>query len=104
MRTLLFEVNGQTLSKVGDFSGIIRGSKQYLKCQFSKKSSDWINIGMVAAFEYNGETHAVAVEKNGTCMVPDEVTDGSYFKISVIGVAGSNKKITTNKELINQGG
>ena len=37
MRTLLFEVNGQSLSKVGDFSGIIRGSKQYLKCEFFEK-------------------------------------------------------------------
>ena len=37
-------------------------------------------------------------------MVPDEVTDGSYFKVSVVGVSGRNKKITTNKELINQGG
>ena len=31
-------------------------------------------------------------------MVPDEVTYGSYFKVSVVGVSGKNKKITTNKE------
>ncbi len=104
MRTLLFEVNGQALSKVGDFSGIIRGSKQYLKCEFMRKSSDWFDVGMIAVFEQNSEKHAVAVQKNGTCMVPDEVTDGSYFKVSVVGVSGATRKITTNKELINQGG
>lgn len=53
MRTLYFEINGQTLRKIDNFSGIIKGS---------------------------------------------------YFKVSVVGVSGKNKKITTNKELINQGG
>lgn len=35
MRTLYFEINGQTLRKIDNFSGIIKGSKQYLKCHFT---------------------------------------------------------------------
>lgn len=104
MRTLYFEINGQTLRKIDNFSGIIKGSKQYLKCHFTVKDPEWIGIGMVAVFEHNGNEYAVVIQKDGSCMVPDEVTDGSYFKVSVVGVSGKNKKITTNKELINQGG
>lgn len=48
MRTLLFEVNGQSLSKVGNFSGIIRGSKQYLKCEFFRKSSKMMSIQVLS--------------------------------------------------------
>lgn len=104
MRTLYFEINGQTLRKIDNFSGIIKGSKQYLKCHFAVKDSEWTGMGMVAVFENSDGTYAVAVQKDGSCMVPDEVTDSSYFKVSVVGVSGKSKKITTNKELINQGG
>lgn len=47
MRTLYFEINGQTLRKIDNFSGIIKGSKQYLKCHFTVKDPEWIGIGMV---------------------------------------------------------
>lgn len=104
MRDLNFEVDGQSLRKVGDFSGIIRGSKKYLRCVFSYKGIDWSNMRAIAVFEHNGNEYAVVIQKDGSCMVPDEVTDGSYFKVSVVDVSGKNKKITTNKELINQGG
>lgn len=104
MRTLYFEINGQTLRKIDNFSGIIKGSKQYLKCHFTVKDPEWTGIGMVAVFENGDGTYAVAVKKDGSCMVPDEVTDGSYFKVSVVGVSRNDKRITTNKELINQGG
>lgn len=104
MRTLYFEIDGQTLRKIDNFSGIIKGSKQYLKCHFAVKDSEWTGMGIVAVFENSDGTYAVAVQKDGSCTVPDEITDGSYFKVSVVGVSGKNKKITTNKELINQGG
>lgn len=104
MRDLNFEVDGQALRKVGDFSGIIRGSKKYLRCVFSYKGTDWSNMRAIAVFEYNGNEYAVAVQKDGTCVVPDEVTDESYFKVFLVGVTGNDRKIITNKELINQGG
>lgn len=44
MRTLYFEINGQTLRKIDNFSGIIKGSKQYLKCHFTVKDPEWIGI------------------------------------------------------------
>ena len=55
-------------------------------------------------FENQGEPSAVMLERDNTCQVPNEVTDGTYFKVSIVGISGKDKKITTNKELINQGG
>lgn len=104
MRTLYFEINGQTLRKIDNFSGIIKGSKQYLKCHFAVKDPEWTGMGIVAVFENNDGSYAVAVQKDGSCMVPDEVTDGSYFKVSVVGVSGKNKKINNKQRLVNQGG
>ena len=50
MRTLYFEINGQTLRKIDNFSGIIKGSKQYLKCHFAVKDLEWTGMGIVAVF------------------------------------------------------
>lgn len=104
MRNLNFEVDGQSLRKVGDFSGIIRGSKKYLRCVFSYKGTDWLNMRVIAVFEHDGNEYAVAVQNDGSSIVPDEVTDESYFKVSLVGVSRNDKRVTTNKELINQGG
>lgn len=104
MRDLNFEVDGQSLRKVGDFSGIIRGTKNYLKCHFSFEDNDWFGLRKIAVFENQGEPSAVMLERDNTCQVPNEVTDGTYFKVSIVGISGKDKKIITNKELINQGG
>lgn len=68
MRTLYFEINGQTLRKIDNFSGIIKGSKQYLKCHFAVKDPEWTGMGIVAVFENNDGSYAVAVQKDGSCM------------------------------------
>lgn len=104
MRDLNFEVNGQALRKVGDFSGIVRGTKGYLRCRFEFKDSDWNNLTCLAVFESTGKESAVLIQKDRTCQVPDEITDDAYFKIRVVGAHGKTKQIITNKELITQGG
>ena len=40
MRELDFLVEGQRLTKNGDFSGIVKGSQQYLKCKFEFKGDE----------------------------------------------------------------
>lgn len=102
MRTLQFSVDKQKLSKNGDFSGIIRGTKGYLKCDFAFNSNDWAGYKVVAVFEKNKEEFAVAV-RSGSCTIPNEVTDGSYFKVRLVGAIGDNR-ITTNRVLISQEG
>lgn len=100
MRTLKFEVAGQKLTKIGDFSNIVKGSKQYLKCEFSFDRTEWLKHKVVAIFEQDGNEYPVAV-LNSTCMIPDEVTDSSFFKVRLIGVR-NECHINTNKVLIEQ--
>lgn len=101
MRTLSFTIDGQKLSKNGDFSNIIRGSKGYLKCEFSFNGNDWDKHKLIAVFRTKEKECAVLLNPDRTCMVPDEVTDSSSFTLEMVGVS-SNKKILTNKELIEQ--
>ena len=103
MRELNFTVDKQKLSKVGNFYNIVKGSKGFLKCRFNFEGTDWMNHKAIAVFESNGEESAVWLNSDMTCMVPDEVTDGSYFKIKMIGV-NDKRRILTNKILISQEG
>ena len=101
MRTLNFNIENQSLKKNGDFSGIIRGSKQYLKCLFAFDGDTWNGLRKIAVFEnLNGE-YAVDLSRDSSCMVPDEVTDGRFFRVKIAGI-GKNTKIFTNKELVCQ--
>lgn len=98
MRVLKFEVNGQTLKKNGDFSGIMAGSKGYLKCGLQLSDNDWRHARKVMVF--NGE-YAVAVNADYECRVPDEVTDAKSFKVQLVGQTGQTRMMT-NPVLIEQ--
>lgn len=98
MRVLMFSVEGQSLRKDGDFSGIMAGTKGYLRCRLKTKDGDWIHAKKVLVFN---EEHAVAVNADGECTVPNEVTDGRSFKVRLIGQMGKTR-MTTNAVLIEQ--
>lgn len=98
MRTLTFAVDGQKLTKHGDFAGIAAGSKGYLKCRFELQGSDWVKAKKIALF--NGEYPAV-VDGAGECLVPDDVTDGRSFKLYLAGQNGTMRMVT-NQVLIEQ--
>lgn len=101
MRELNFNVKNQKLTKTGDFSGIVKGSKRYLKCKFITEGIDWNGSKMVAVFwNTKNAEHAVQVIA-GECLVPDEVTDNTNFKMKLIGVNGE-RRIATNSILISQ--
>lgn len=97
MRTLTFAVDGQKLTKHGDFVGITAGSKGYLKCRF-ELTGDWVKAKKIALF--NGE-YPAAVDSFGECLVPDEVTDGRSFKLYLAGQNGKMRMVT-NQVLIEQ--
>lgn len=98
MRKLNFTVSGQKLAKQGDFSGITAGSKGYLICKVKTTDPDWMRAKKVMLFD---EEYAVAVEADGECVVPDEVTDGKSFKLRLIGQRGRTRMMT-NPILIEQ--
>lgn len=103
MRTLKFKIKDQRLSKDGDFSLIVKGTKNYLRCLFTFDDPNWNGLRKIAVFENrkNGES-AVFLERDNSCNVPNEVTDENYFKVKVVGANGSTQQIITNKILISQ--
>lgn len=103
MRILNFLADGQQLIKNGDFSGIVRGSKHYLKCQFNFKGNDWLHNRIAAVFYKGKAEYVVPLPKDGSCYIPDEVTDIKCFKVKLIGIK-NDTRINTNIELIEQEG
>ena len=71
MRVLHFSVNEQNIKKSGDFSGIVKGSKGYLKAEFSF-GSEWSRRKAAASFFTQGKEYAVPIIRN-RCIVPDDV-------------------------------
>lgn len=101
MRVLSIMVDGQTLSPINDLSGIVAGSKGYLKCQFTFKDSNWSSMKKIAVFDNGDKEEAVVLDKAGCCEVPDIITDKTFFRICLVGV-NKNKRIKTERLLINQ--
>ena len=104
MRELNFIVSKQNLMKSPktDFNNIIFGSANYLKCVFNF-DFDWNGLTRVANFQKGNKEYPVLI-KNGSCLIPEEVTktDGD-FSIQVFGKK-DNQKIVTNKVIIEQEG
>lgn len=103
MRILTFSIEGQKLYKYGDFSHIVRNTKQYLKCSFNFVDADWSKYKRIAVFEFEDNEYAIPIAGDNTCVVPDEVTDRRYFKLKVVGVK-KDGTLTTTKEIIEQEG
>lgn len=93
MRYLMFDVQGQRLSKdpACDFGGLVRGSKQYLTLS-ATFDAEWQGFTRVALFN---ERYAVALNATNSCNVPDEVTDGDSIHVRIVGVSGA-RRIRTN--------
>ena len=106
MRVLPFKISNQQIVKNGDFTHIIKGTKNYLQCKFEfENSEDWYGCTIIAAFENQRKECAVVVSNELTCMVPNEMTDSKYFKMKLIGVRDSKRiNINTNRVLISQEG
>ena len=102
MRVLNFRLKGQSLQKTGDFSGIMAGSKGYLKCRFRADDTDWSMAKKVAIF---CDELYVALDASGECMVPDKATEGKSFKVQMAGQVtgpGGSVRMLTNPVLVEQ--
>jgi hypothetical protein len=92
MRVLTYKVKGQRLTTTGDHSGLIAGTKGYLKAQF-EFDDDWKDCIKVASFIGNGE-HAVKLDNN-SCIIPNEALTSSTFKVKVEGRRSDGYRIIT---------
>ena len=104
MRTLLFVVDGQKLSKSPkcDFSGISPGTSGYLMAKF-RLGREWKGCRVAASFWCLGKEYPAIVSPDGTCVVPGDALAWSNFKVSLTGIR-EGYKITTNKLIVEQGG
>lgn len=100
MRVLQLKVSGQTLSKEGDYSGLVAGTKGYLQMAISY-DSDWDGCRKAAVFRRYDKEYPVPII-NGRCNVPDEITQYDCWKVSLIG-AREGYLITTNEVEVHQG-
>lgn len=99
MRTLQFKVAGQKLSKDGDFSGLVAGTKGYLQTAYNF-DADWDGCKKAAVFlRYDKEYPAPIV--NGRCVVPDEITQYNRWTVRLIGER-NGYRITTNEVEVKQ--
>ena len=100
MRTLKFNVNNDTITKdsESDFSNLSKESTIQAVFSFSK---DWDGYAKVAGFSRAGKELEPKILLHGTtCDVPYEALCGTFFRMSIIGKKGNNKK-QTRQILIN---
>lgn len=94
MRILQFKVTGQNLSKDGDFSSIVAGTRGYLQTAYNF-DGEWDGCKKAAVFCRYEKEYPVPI-MNGKCKVPDEITEYKRWKVYLVGEK-AGYRITTNE-------
>ena len=86
---LEFEVNNQILKRI-DSQEVVSKNHNIYRCRFTfAQDSDWFTINKFVIFHDGwGNSTTVHLGKGSEklcCLVPDEVLDGSYIKVSIYG-------------------
>lgn len=97
MRILKFRINGQKLSKDGDFSNLVAGTKGYLKAAFNF-STEWDRCRKAAVFLKYGEPYPVPII-NGICEIPEEISGQKHWKLYLIGERDGYRIVTNSEEV-----
>lgn len=104
MRTLIFHVDGQRISRDErcDFENIARGTDNYL-CLSFVFDSGWIGKNKVISLrDVDGVEHNYRLVQN-KCVVEGAVTFGSVFSFVVYGYDGKKKEtVSTERQYIHQ--
>jgi hypothetical protein len=102
-RILEFEVDKQRLTKKRscDFSHIVSGTVGYLKAKFYFSQSEWEGCKKAASFWIDDKEHAVLLDNDDTCDIPETALMSDRFSVSVTGLR-DGYKITTTKTKVKQ--
>lgn len=94
---LIFNIYGQYLKRK-DHHTVVNKSHNILKCKFTFKEKIWEGVEKFALFTNSTDTYNIPLGHNnsGDCIVPWEVLQGKWFKITVYG----GDLITTNEVTI----
>ena len=88
LRTLKFNVNGQTISQDPscDFSGLFPGANLEVQAEFTF-SPEWKNRAKVVAFWsiLDKEYPPQVLNDENVCQIPEEVLKRPAFKIQILG-------------------
>lgn len=84
---LEFEVTGQTLKRT-DSNEVVNKNYNFYRCRFTfNEDDDWFDLNKFAIFRDGwGTQYTAHIGKGSTklcCMIPDEVLNGTYFKVSI---------------------
>lgn len=99
MRILQFKVIGQSLSKDGDFSGLVAGTKGYLYTAYSF-DGEWDGCKKAAVFSRYGKEYPAPIV-NGKCAVPNEIAKKDLWYVHLVGER-DGYRITTNEVEVRQ--
>lgn len=94
MKTLQFLISNNKLS-------LMNKPDKYSLCSFEFEGREWNSCKAIAVFEKSKTTYPVAINKNGICEIPNNLLDGSFFRIQVIRI-NNDVKTKTNTILINK--
>lgn len=95
---LIFNIYGQYLKRK-DHHTVVNKSHNILKCKFAfKNDSIWDGVEKFALFSNSTDTYNIPLGSNavGDCIVPWEVLQGKWFKLTIYG----GDLITTNEVTI----
>ena len=86
MRNLVFNVNGQLITRENPNELIVAGTSGYWEAKFMF-SKDWDNTQKVVAFytKYGKELPPCVLSAENTCKIPKEALSLHEFKLSVLG-------------------
>ena len=98
MRTLHFTAEGQRLSRTDSWRPVA-GSSGYLRCEF-ELGPEWEGLDVTARFSAPGGAYAEVPLSDGACDVPDEVAQGSFWRVSLSGEGGGS--VPTNQVTVFQ--
>ena len=107
MRVLSFIVDKQIITPDPkcDFRGLVPGTSDYLKAEFSF-SPEWKGTVKVVGFlDSTGKEYPPQVLKDGkTCVIPSEALKNRAFKLHVLGKRGKFMMTTNPVRVVQDGG
>lgn len=96
-----FKVRGQRLERTNTARPVAGSKRGYVTCRFDM-DEEWGSAKVaVSFFDKGGTEHAMLMSQEGTCPVPDAVTDGNLFRVQLTGDFGGSRA-STNKVAVIQ--
>lgn len=107
MRTLVFNVRGQTIhpNSLSEISGLVAGTSGYIKAKFLF-SDDWNGCAKVVAFSTidGKELTPAKLDFDNSCIVPADALEYHEFELRILGKGIGDYTIKTRPIRIKQFG